>query len=779
MPPNVTRAQEKEVIKQQAETQLQNSTPDQVKAKIKELGMTEKEAEAKAQALGIDLQKYLGIQIEARQSANTQLQMDSTQSVNKLVTALSVAPQVLDSVPGFEGRMGVTGLQPFAYNLFQYPASTFEPVLNLPTPSTYLLGPGDEVILTMWGETQLFTQLVISREGNIVIPNAGPVPAQGVTVEALKARLLNRLTSFYSGLRNGGPDANTWLDVSIGRLRTIQVFVLGEVKKPGGYGISSMSTSFLALYVSGGPNLNGSLRSIDVIRNNKIISTIDFYDYALRGDKSKDVRLQDGDIVFVKTVGKRIALTGNVMRRAIYELKPDEALKDLLMMAGGLQVNAYFDRTHVERIIPFTERKLYEKNILDIDMKFSSVEDLLKSNFKLENGDIVSILQINDFLQNRVTISGNVKKPGVFALKYGMRVSDLVLEADSLLRDTFGERANLFRLLPNLRRQIFPINLNRAMQGDRSQNLELETEDEVVIYKQNYFFPEHTVSVAGAVRNPGTYLRTEMMTATDLVVLAGGLTESASKEAWEIAKLDTTKLGALSTIRKFNVNDSYWDDEKGEPIILADFDHLMVPSNPRFNKQRVVGVNGYVLYPGAYALQREGEKLSSLISRAGGPRPGAYLEGATLMRTWNGAGLVPIDFTKALEDTESLENVVLIAGDIINIPFKQEVVLVRGEVFVPSAVVHKKGAGLSYYLRQAGGLKDEADDDNIFVILPNGRKWESGWFIFPNPDILGGSVINVPKKIEKVDNTLPVLRDWATIFVSIATMMVAIVQITK
>jgi protein involved in polysaccharide export with SLBB domain len=360
-----------------------------------------------------------------------------------------------------------------------------------------------------------------------------------------------------------------------------------------------------------------------------------------------------------------------------------------------------------------------------------------------------------------------------------MRISDLVQEADSLLRDTFGERANLFRLLPNLRRQIFPINLNRAMQGDRSQNLELETEDEVVIYKQSYFFPEHTVSVAGAVRNPGIYLRTEMMTATDLVVLAGGLTESASKEAWEIAKLDTTKLGALSTIRKFNVNDSYWDDEKGEPIILADFDHLMVPSNPRFNKQRVVGVNGYVLYPGSYSLQREGERLASLISRAGGPRPGAYLEGATLMRTWNGAGLVPIDFTKALEDTESLENVVLIAGDIINVPFKQEVVLVRGEVFVPSAVVHKKGASLSYYLKQAGGLKDEADDDNIFVILPNGRKWESGWFIFPNPDILGGSVINVPKKIEKVDNTLPVLRDWATIFVSIATMMVAIVQITK
>jgi len=173
-----------------------------------------------------------------------------------------------------------------------------------------MLGPGDELLLTIWGETQLFSQFVVSREGNIIIPNVGPVPAQGVTVEALKTRLLNRLTSFYSGLRNGGHDANTWLDVSIGKLRTIQVFVLGEVKKPGGYAISSMSTSFLALYVAGGPNINGSLRSIEVLRNNKNISTIDFYDYILRGDKSKDVRLQDGDVVFVKTMVSELQLSG-------------------------------------------------------------------------------------------------------------------------------------------------------------------------------------------------------------------------------------------------------------------------------------------------------------------------------------------------------------------------------------------------------------------------------------------------------------------------------------
>ncbi len=818
-------AQQQEIIKQQAEEELQRSTPDQVRAKIKELGLSEKEAEARAKAAGIDLQKYLGLpetqqdlqqqnllqdQLQGAQDQLQDQQQDRQQDrqqdqkqrqpkirkqlqpqyelrqqdslelgIPQVVSMPSALAKILTVVPGFEGRSGVVGLQPFGYNLFQYPTSTFSPAINMPTPPTYILGPGDELLLTMWGETQLFSRLIINREGNIIVPNAGPVPSQGITVEALKARLLKRLTSFYSGLRNGTPDANTWLDISIGKLKTIQVFVLGEVKKPGGYAISSMSTSFLALYVAGGPSSNGSLRSIDVLRNSKTISTIDFYDYALRGDQSKDVRLQDGDVVFVKSIGKRTALTGNVIRPAVYELKSEETLKDLIVMGGGLQVDAYYDRAHVERIIPFSERKLYEKNILDLDLKFSSAEDLLKSSFILEDGDIVSILQINKFLQNRVFIAGNVKKPGIFAQTKGMKVRDLILEADSLLDDTFTGRADVVRVMSDLRKQILPFNLDLAMQGDLTNNLELESEDSVTVYKQDYFFPEQTVSIAGAVRKPGTYLRLEKMTVVDLVVKAGGLTEDASKTNWELARLDTLKIGALSKIIKFNVPEQYWDNQLGDVGVLKDFDHVMVPSNPKYNRQRVVEINGYVLYPGNYALQREGEKLASLIQRAGGLRQGAYLEGSTLVRKWNNAGLVPIDFMKALADTESLENVTLLASDVISIASKQEVVLVRGEVFVPAAVVFRKGASLSYYINQAGGFKDEADGDRTFVTLPNGRKWEKGWFVFPDQEILGGSLIVVPKKIEKEDTTLPVLRDWATIMASIATMLVGIIQITK
>ena len=787
-----TFAQQNDAVKQQVETELQKYTPEQIKEKIKELGLTDQEFQQRAKALGLDPQQYLDVLAgkSVEQTEDTTTVQWQEQRENKSAKQVSLSKHIedslkiaermlLDSIPGFYGRPNAKGLYPFGYNLFQYAPSTFEPIRNAPTPPNYIIGPGDEILLTMWGEAQLFVRLTVNREGNIVIPNAGPVPVQGLTIEASKARLLKRLTSFYSGLRNGGTDANTWLDVSIGKLRTIQVFVLGEVKKPGGYTISSLSTSFLALYVAGGPNLNGSLRSIEVMRNNKCISTVDFYDYILRGEKSKDVWLQDGDIVFVKPSIKKIGVAGFVVRPAIYELKESETLADILKIAGGLRFDAYIDRVHIERLVPFEERKNYSNNYLEYDLRFSTYQELETSNFEIKNGDIIKVFQVGSVPENRVTIAGNVKKPGVFELKPGMRVKDLIMEADSLDRNTFAERGTLFRLLLNLRREVIPFSPRLALLGEKNNDIELKNEDSLVIYKESQFFPPHTVSIGGAVRYPGTYPRHDSMTVSDLVVMAGGLTEYASKTYWELARVDTSNIGRLSKIYKFNVQDTYWNNDLGNDGLLQDFDHLMVPDDAKINNMRVVVISGYALFPGWYALQFEGEKLSSIVTRAGGLRPGAYLEGSTLFRKWNNAGLVPIDFEKAIKDEQSSDNISLLANDSITIAFKQEVVLVRGEVFVPSAVVHKSGASLSYYLNQAGGLKDEADDGRIYVTLPNGRKWERGGFFVPDPDIPGGSVILVPQKVEKEDKTLPVLRDWATIFVSIATMMVAIVQITK
>jgi polysaccharide biosynthesis/export protein len=769
--------------KSQAEAVLKSMTPEEIDKKLKELGITREEAVNRASALNINLEEYLSKTQPSPSSADTAnraIQYPEYFSTIKRRGQQGFFKTIQDSVvPGFEGRTHAVHLEPFGYTIFQYPLSTFEPILNVATPPSYALGPGDEVIISVWGDTKLYYQLPVNREGNVLVPDVGPIGANGMTIQQLKGKMTRRMTAVYSSLRNGESGATSFLDVSLGKLRTIQIFVLGEVQKPGGYALSSLSTAIHALYFSGGPTVNGSLRTIQIVRGGNVFGTLDFYDYALRADNSKDIRLQDGDIVFVKPVGTRAGIAGFVLRPAMYEMKEKENLGTLLEFAGGLRFDAYFQRIHIERLVPFDEQKNYSKNFLDFDLHFSTYQEAVESKFEIQNGDIVSVLQVGLLPENRVTISGNVKKPGIFQLKPDMRVKDLLLEADSLARNTFSERGTLFRLLPNLRREVISFSPRLAFAGEAQNNIELKNEDSLVIYKESQFFPEHTVSVGGAVRNPGRYPRHDSMTVADLVVMAGGLTEGASYISWELSRLDTTQIGSLSTIKKFDVQSAYWEERNRESSLLQDYDHLMVPSNPKYNLQRVVEIYGYVLYPGSYALRVENEKLSSLINRAGGLRPGAYLEGSTLIRKWNNAGLVPIDFNKALQDTESSENLKLLAGDSIMVSFQQEVVMVRGEVFVPSSVVHKKGASLSYYLDQAGGMKEEADDDRVVVTLPNGRKWDSGWFIFPDPDILGGSTIFVPKKIEKENKTLPVLRDWATLTLSLAAIIIGIVQITK
>ncbi|HLP17294.1 MAG TPA: SLBB domain-containing protein [Bacteroidota bacterium] len=790
-------AQERAEVKEKAEKELQKMTSEQVDAKIKEAGMTRAEAEAKAKEYGINLEQYLSSKGPTQVQTQLQYQPNPTDTLRTAGQSISIPPASSKiqipfdstltsqstifgtSVPGFEGRKNAESLGLFGYNIFNFPASTFEPVLNVPTPQNYILGPGDEVLLTMWGETQLFLQLVINREGEITIPNVGPVVAQGLTIAQLKARLLSRMTSFYSGLRGGANGANTWLDLSIGKLRSMQVFVLGEVKKPGGYAISSMSTALLGLYVAGGPTINGSLREIQILRENKAISIIDFYNFALRGDKSKDMRLQDGDVIFVKPAGKRVALTGRIVRPAIYELRSGETLSDLLTLAGGLQFTSYTDRVHVERIIPFAERKKFKKNILDIDVKLASVEELQNSKFVLEDGDIVSILKINELYQNRVTISGNVKKPGTFELSPEMRIRDLVKMADGYLSDTFEERGNILRVLPNQRIEIVPFNLAKAMEGDSLDNVQLESEDEVTIYNKKYFFPEHPVTIGGAVRRPGTMVRAEHLMVSDLLVLAGGLAENALGQEVIVTRMDTTSEVVYSKSYTVEIPLDFWQTDRRADFELKDYDYVFVPTNPNFHTTKLVTVNGEVKYPGTYAILFEGERMASVIKRAGGLKQNAYIDGARLLRSYGGAGLVPVNFRSALEDERDKANIELVEGDQIIIDKNPRVVYVRGEVGVPSAVVYEEGAGLNYYLSQAGDIKETGDKDKVVVMQPNGRKWTPSWFFFADGEILAGATITVPVKVERDDKTLPILRDWATIFASLATMMVVIVQITK
>ncbi len=774
--------QSREQLKAQAEAQLRQLSPEEIQSRLQEYGISMEEATRRASEFNVSLEEFLSRSKVSAQPTAIEPAPKRSESVKAVFPTFGTTPAGRaqprgDTIPGFEGRIPFS-LAPFGYDVFRLAPSTFEPVLNVPTPVSYELGPGDEIALTMWGETKLNYQLSVNREGNLIVPEVGPVSANGMTIQRFREKLLSRMSTVYSGLRSGAANANTFLDVSLGKLRTIQVYVLGEVTNPGGYSLSSMATAFQALYLSGGPTLRGSLRNVSVIRGKDVMTSLDFYDYLVRGDRSRDPRLQDGDIVFVNRVDRRVALLGKVLRPAVYELHAGQTLGELVALAGGVSFDAFTDRIHIERIVPFDLRKLFERNILDIDVRFESVAQLMGSGLVPEDGDVVTVRRISDLPQSRVTIVGNVTNEGRYEWRPGMRVGDALRAADSLKPNTFMERGSIFRVLPNLRREVIAFNPRRAFAGDSVENVLLKNEDELHLYTESQFFPEHMAYVWGAVRAPGSYPRNEKMSVADLVVLAGGLREDAVYSGWELSRMETTKVGVFSKVMKLSVGREFWTDSSAGTL-LSDLDVLNIPSDPRYSTPRTIRVSGYVMYPGTYTIRYEGERITDILARAGGLRPGAYLEGSRYFRRLNGAGQIPIDFDQAIADPTSESNIAIKDGDSLSIAQIENVVYIRGEVFTPMAVLHEAGGSLAHYLQQAGGLKESADEDRVFVILPNGRKWEPGWFIVPDPDILPGSIIHVPAVPEKEDNSLPVLRDWATIALSIATMAVALVQVTR
>jgi polysaccharide biosynthesis/export protein len=780
--------QSKEATKQQIESQLKQMTPEEIDRRLKESGMTYDEASRAAKEFGISLEEYLALRSKDdagkvdESSASTfdprmGFQAQPSRRVSRADSMRSPRGDrqgiKLVKVPGFHGRKGVDSLlQPFGYEIFQLTGAEFEPSVNVATPPSYALGAGDEVQVSVWGETHLNLKLVVNREGNAVVPEVGPVQATGLTVQEFRDRLVKQMTRVYSGLRNGAPGARTFLDVTLGKLKTIQIFVLGEVNRPGGYPLTSMSSVLQALFAAGGPTADGSLRNIQVNRKGSPPLSADLYGFMLEGNSRRDILLQDGDVVFVRPADRRVAMTGEVVRSAIYELRPEETLGDAIHMAGGLRFTAYVDRVHIERIVPFDKRAEYDQDMLDLDVTVGSQSELVSSKVTLESGDVVKVFSVSGRFQNRVYITGNIRRPGPFELRQGMRIRDLIVGADSLERSTFVERGTLYRMLPNLRYEVIGFNVAGVLAGDVEQNLQLQNEDSVVIYPEKNFVREHYVTITGAVRKPGRYPRDVNMTAADLVLMAGGLVDGAATDGWEIARMDTTGDATFAKILRVDMGRSYWADNQTDRLRLVDYDVVRVPYDPRFAVQRFVHIGGQVMYPGTYALRFEGEKVADLFTRAGGVKRGGYLEGSRLIRKFNNAGLVPIDFRRALTDLSSRDNVVLYEEDSIHVALTEDVVYVSGEVYVPSPVLYKEGASLGYYIEQAGDYKEEAESGKTVVFMPGGKKWEGG-------DILPGSSVFVPRKIEKTDNTLQIVASLVTILASLAAITVAVIQVTK
>src|ERR1035437_3110102 len=778
--------------------------------------MSPEELKKKASEMGYSEEDYLKYQQLKQQTTEVKEKVDTSGYYKAPQNVIPPAPKSpLDFiVPAFQGREKADSLPAFGYNIFTYAPTTFEPSVNIPAPKSYVVGPGDEIVISLWGATQIVHKLTVAKDGSIYIPYVGIVNVNGLTIKDLKIRLFDRLSKVYSSLNvDVKGQGGTNLEVSTGRLRSVKVYVLGEINKPGGYTLPSLSTAFTVLYYSGGPTLNGSLRNVKILREGRSVSEIDVYNYLLKGDKSLDVNLEDGDIIFVPPAGKRVAASGSILRPAIYELKNDETLRDLIKFSGSLTFNTYYQRVHVERIVPFEQREKYKENVLSLDVNFNSISFLVNSTYKLEDGDVISFIAINKRPENRINLSGNVRKPGTYELLGpNMTIRDLVQKADNFFPDTFTDEAVIIRTLPSEKKESISFNLKKAMEGDPSDNLVLQNRDSLRIFNIENFHPTRSVEILGEVKRPGKYTRFENMTVTDLIVLSGGLTEKAQTENIGISRLDSTSSDSFYKEFAINLPLNYWEVSPRQNFILNDYDRVFVKSDTAKNfENKVVVLQGEVQFPGSYSLIKRGERLSDLIKRADGFKNSAYKEGIYVNRfnslferseqsllpdtvrqnlynrpIFNKKVLsdfsnrIPINWDEVEKDYNSISNIILQPGDEVNVPKDPSIVYVMGEVGMPSNVPYKKGAGLSYYIDNAGGYTRLAAEGKEVVILPNGKTWStSGWFFIPNPPILSGTTIFFPTYFEQKTHAWPRIRDIITVVSTATIVILTVLSLTK
>lgn len=611
------------------------------------------------------------------------------------------------------------------------------------------MGPGDEIRVTAWGQLELSHHLTVDREGGIQVPRVGRLQVAGTTLRELEDRILRFLATSYSTIAADPTQTSTSVDVTLGKLRMIQVFVLGEVRHPGACLVQGTSTVLNALAIAGGPLPTGSLRQVRHLRHDQLQNRIDLYRFLLDGDTGQRVRLQQGDVIVVPPVGKTVTLTGSVQRPARYELRDVEGLGDLIGLAGGLDADAYARRVQVERIVPNEKRE-----IVDVDYAALTASD---AGFGMRDGDRVTVFGIPDRYENAVSIQGVVRRPGTYALEFGMRLSDLIARSEGLLEEAYQGRLRLVRTHADLRRELVSLHLGRVLAGAPDQDLKLEPLDEVTIYSIHTFRDPRWVHIDGFVRRSGRYELLEGMTLQDLIASAGGLQEEAYRLGAEIARSDPTADDeqAAVVILSVPVNDSYevsaQNPEETGPangaFLLQDDDHVFVRRNPESESQRYVTIEGEVRLPGRYALRSRQERLSQVVERAGGLRPEAYAEGVRFVRA--DVGRVAVDLNQALIDATGDKDLVLRAGDAVSVPQRPATVEVVGAVHRPMAVLYRQGADPDHYLERAGGPKEGADERRIYLEKPNGeirRPQRILWLWRRWPEVPPGSKIVVPAR---------------------------------
>lgn len=687
--------------------------------------------------------------------------------------------------------------QIFGHDVFTNRNLTFEPSINLATPVDYRLGPGDEVIIDVWGASENTIRQSISPEGTIQVSGLGPVQLSGMTVKDANAYLQREFSKIYSGI--SGSEPTSQIKLTLGDIRTIQINIMGEVAVPGTYTLSSFSSVFHALYRAGGVNKIGSLRSIKVVRNGKTIADLDVYDYLMKGKMKDDIRLQEGDVIIVNPYESLVRIAGKVKRPMFYEMKPTETVATILNYAGGFTGDAY---KKAVRIIRKSGREHQVYNVDEMDY----------SVFRLDDGDSISVDAVLKRFENRVEIRGAVYRSGLYELSGTVNtVKQLIKKAEGLRGDAFLNRALLDRENEDLSHEVIAVDLGGLLKGTVA-DIPLQKNDILYIPSIHDLKEEETISIHGEVANPGTFLFSKNMTIEDLLVQSGGLLEAAATTKVDITRRikdpkSTSFSSVLGKTYSFDIKDGLVVGGEGD-FHLEPFDEVYVRKSPAYRKQQNVVVAGEVLFGGNYALVKKNERLSDLISKAGGITPDAYVKGARLIRKMTeeeqrrqadavrmarmGEGkdsisveklnisdtyTVGINLEKAISNPGSDFDLVLREGDVLFIPEYINTVKISGAVMYPNTVLYKRGESLRYYINQAGGYGNLAKKKKAYVVYMNGTvsrlKSRDKKAIEPGCEII------VPSKEEKKRMSTVEILGMGSTTASIAAMIANMVNLFK
>jgi len=713
--------------------------------------------------------------------ANTHTVDANIGDVGEVGTATKQEPSAIERL--FAGDVaGIVSkkLNQFGYNVFRGPVSTFAPVTDVPVGPDYIVGPGDSFTVTLWGRANARYTIAVDRNGEVTLPEVGVLKVWGMSFDALHDYLEHAFSRKYTDFK---------MAVTMARLRTIRVYVVGEVQTPGSYTLSSLSTVINALFAAGGPSKNGTLRKVRLLRNGSEATTIDLYDFLLGGDKSKDMRMENSDTIFVPLIGSVVGVAGNVKRPAIYEMSESMTLAEVLDLAGGVTYAGWLQRVQVERI-----QEHQKRIVVDFDMSSKTIGANPKQPLEtiIQDGDVIKVFPVLPLEQNVVYLEGHVYRPGKYELKPGMRLRELISSYESLQPQANLESGEIERLVePDFHKVVIPFNVGRLLAGNVTENIELAQYDTVHIFRWDERIKK-SVSVSGLVYRPGEYRLASGMRVKDLIDSAGGLAKNAYLRKAELTRRYVSQDGMRTEKMDIDLEQALAEASQ-QNVVLKDYDYLIVRPIPELEFDRDATILGEVKFPGTYPIRR-GETLSSVIERAGGYTDRAYLGGAVftresakvvqrqrmdeLMRELEEATLAGADraMSSAL-DSEAIKNqeiameakkallnklraakidgrvVIKLAsldsfkgsmydlelekGDKLLVPETPGIVNVVGEVFNPTAILYKQGRTVRYYLKKVGGLTKEADKKQVSIIradgsvvsmaqkIPGNIKWDS------------------------------------------------------